>query len=112
MAKLSGPYEIFDIGDGEEVEFQVVKIELGDVEIHPGYGEATKLVQGLRLHLTKSLWEGRLPYIDITSNRLRVMLLEHLKLPDFRSKVFRVKKHGIAPKATFELMVTPLPRPR
>lgn len=107
MAKLPGPYEIFDIGDGEEVELRVTRFQLGDVEIHPGYGEAIKVVQGLRLHLTKPLEELHLPYIDITSNRLRVMLLEHLRKPDFTRKVFKVKKHGVAPRALFELTVTP-----
>lgn len=107
MPKLPGPYEIFDIGDGEEVEFKVTRYQLGDVEIHPGYGEAIKVVPALRLHHPKPLVEYHLPYTDITSNRLRVMLLEHLKSIDFTRKVFKVKKHGVAPKALFELTVKP-----
>ena len=107
MPKLPGPYEIFDIGDGEEVEFKVTRFELGDVEIHPGYGEAIKVVPGLRLHHPEPLFPMKLPYTDVTSNRLRVMLLEHLKRPDFTRKVFKVKKHGVAPRALFELTVTP-----
>jgi|GEM_PF-1650704 len=107
MAKLQGPYEIFDIGDGETVSFQVVGFEEGDVEIHPGYGPEVKVVRALRLHLKEPLWPGRLPYIDITSNRLRVMLKEYLKRPDYRGLVFTVTKHGVAPKAVFTVKVEP-----
>lgn len=107
MPKLPGPYEIFDIGDGEQVEFRVTRFELGDVEIHPGYGEAIKIVPAVRLHHKEPLIPMHLSYTDVTSNRLRVMLLEHLRLPDYRTKTFKVRKHGVQPKALFELTVTP-----
>ena len=105
MAKLSGPYEIFDLQDGAEVSFKISRFEVGDVDIHPGYGEAIKVVLGLRLYLDKPLFPMHLSYADVTSNRLRVMLLEHLAKADFRTKVFKVKKYGAAPKALFELTV-------
>ena len=106
MAKLPGPYEIFDLQDGAEVEFKVTRFEVGDVDIHPGYGEATKVVSALRLHLAQPLFPMHLSYADVTSNRLRVMLLEHLSKVDYRTRAFKVKKHGIAPKALFELTVS------
>ena len=105
MPKLVGPYEIFDLNDGQEVTFKVTRFEIGDVDIHPGYGEAIKTVQGIRLFLDKPLFPMHLSYADVTSNRLRVQLLEHLQKADFRTKTFTVKKHGEAPKALFELTV-------
>ncbi len=105
MAKLSGPYEIFDLNDGQEVEFKITRFEIGDSDIHPGYGETIKVVSALRLYLDKPLFPMHLSYADVTSNRLRVMLLEHLTKADFRTKTFKVKKHGVAPKALFELTV-------
>ena len=105
MPKLAGPYELFDLNDGQEVQFKVTRFEVGDGDIHPGYGEAVKVVPVLRLHLDKPLFPMHLSYADVTSNRLRIMLLEHLSKADFRTKTFKVKKHGSAPKALFELTV-------
>lgn len=105
MPKLAGPYEIFDLNDEQEVSFKVTRYEMGDVDIHPGYGELVKMVSALRLHLAQPLFPMHLPYADVTSNRLRIMLLEHLSKSDFRTKMFKVKKYGVAPKALFELTV-------
>lgn len=107
MAKLSGPYEIFDLNDGQEVEFKVTRFEVGDVDIHPGYGEAIKVVQAVRLYLDKPLFPMHLHYADVTSNRLRITLLEQLTRADFRTKTYKVKKFGVAPKALFQLEVSP-----
>ncbi len=106
MAKLSGPYEIFDLQDGAEVGFKVTRFEVGDVDIHPGYGETIKVVPALRLYLDKPLFPMHLSYVDVTSNRLRVQLLEQLSKADFRTKTYKVKKYGVAPKALFELTVS------
>lgn len=107
MAKLSGPFEIFDIGDGEAVQVRVKSYELGDMEIHPGYGSAVKTVEGLRLHLDHAWVEGRLPYLDITSGRLRVQMLPLLKDLSAVGKVIKITKRGIAPSATFSFEVIP-----
>lgn len=79
MAKLSGPYEVFDIGDGEAVQVRVKSYELGEIDIHPGYKTAVKTIDALRIRLDHPWVEGRLPYMDITSGRLRVQLLPLLK---------------------------------
>lgn len=107
MAKLSGPYEIFDIGDGEAVQVRVKSYELGDMEIHPGYGTAVKSVEGLRLQLDHAWVEGRLPYLDITSGRLRVQLLPFLTNLPAAGKLFRITKRGVAPAATFTIEALP-----
>ena len=107
MAKLPGPYEIFDIGDGEAVQIRVKSFELGDMEIHPGYGTEIKIVEGLRLRLDHAWVEGRMPYIDITSQRLKANLAPLLAVLPAGGKVIKITKHGIAPKATFTLEVIP-----
>lgn len=108
MPILPGPYEIYDAEPETTVELRILRYQQGDVEIHPEYQELVKVVRALRLHVTKPLGPGRLPHIDITSKRLQVMLLEELKRPDYTRKVFKITKHGIAPKAWFELEVRPV----
>jgi hypothetical protein len=101
MAKLSGPYEVFDIGDGEAVQIRVMRTAEGEIDIHPQYGEAVKTVQALRLYLEHPWVAGRLPYLDITSQRLRMDLLGRLRDIPPEGKMIRITKHGVAPKALF-----------
>ena len=101
MEKLAGPYEIFDIGDGEAVQIRVMSWEQGEVDIHPEYGEAIKTVEAVRLRLEHPWVEGRLPYIDITSNRLRVNLQPILEAMPPGGVMLRITKHGVKPTAVF-----------
>lgn len=107
MTKLAGPYEVFDIGDGEMVQIRVIAVEQGEMEIHPGYKEEIKTVEGLRLHLEHAWVEGRLPYIDITSGRLRVNLEPMVKDLPATGRLLRITKHGVAPKALFTVESIP-----
>ena len=107
MPKLAGPYEVFDIGDEEMVQIRVMRYELGEIEIHPGYREEVKTVEALRLHLEHPWVEGRLPYLDITSGRLRVQLEPMLAVIPAGGKLIRITKHGVAPKALFTVEVVP-----
>jgi len=107
MAKLSSPYEVFDIGGGEAVQVRVMSIEKGEIDIHPGYGAEVKTVEALRLHLAHRWIEGRLPYIDVTSGRLRVQLEPMVATIPPEGKLIRITKRGIAPKAFFEVLSLP-----
>ena len=107
MSKLSGPYEVFDIGDGEAVQIRVMRVEEGEIDIHPGYQDQVKTVEAMRLHLEHPWVEGRLPYIDITSGRLRMQLQPVVADISPAGKMLRITKHGAAPKATFTLEVIP-----
>lgn len=107
MAKLSGPYEVFDIGDGEAVQVRIKSHESGEIDIHPGYGTAVKTVEALRVHLDHPWVEGRLPYIDITSNRLRAQLHPRIITLPPGGLMVRITKRGVAPAATFQVEVLP-----
>lgn len=107
MEKLAGPYEIFDIGDGEMVQIRVMRYEQGEVDIHPGYRDQVKVVEAVRLHLEHPWVEGRLPYIDVTSGRLRVNLLPQLADIPPGGKLLRITKHGVAPRALFTVESIP-----
>ena len=101
MDKLSGPYEVFDIGSGEAVQIRVKRWDQGEIEIHPGYREEIKIVEAVRLYLDHPWIEGRLPYIDVTSGRLRENLIPILEKMGPEGVVLRITKHGVAPKAIF-----------
>lgn len=105
MDTLPRPYEIFDIGHEEAVQVRVMSCEEGTMEIHPGYGQEIKVVEGLRIHLAHPWSEGRMPYIDITSQRLKAMLLPELRNMGPEGKLIRITKYGVAPKATFSVAV-------
>jgi len=107
MEHLLGPYEVFDIGDGEAVQVRVKSYAEGTIVIHPGYGAATKTVEALRLILDLPWEEGRLPYIDITSGRLRVTLKPLLGAIPAGGVLLRISKLGVAPKATFSIEKLP-----
>jgi len=103
MPKLNGPYEVFDIGDGEAVQVRVIRTEPGEIDIHPGYGSTVKTVPCLRLHLQHPWVEGRMPYIDITSTRLKASLEPLLQNLPAGGKLVRIIKHGQAPSALFSV---------
>lgn len=104
MPKLVGPYEIFDIGDGEAVQIRVMRWEQGEVDIHPGYGETIKTVEAVRLHLEHPWVAGRLPYLDITSGRLRMQLLPILEAMPPGGVMLKITKSGVAPRALFTVV--------
>lgn len=107
MAKLKGPYEIFDIGDGEAVQIRVMRAEVGEADIHPGYGEQVKTVPVTRLYLEHAWVEGRLPYMDITSGRLQIQLEPLLADIPPGGRLLRITKRGVAPKALFTVESIP-----
>ncbi len=104
---LPGPYEIYDAADGESTTLVVLDWTEGMVEIHPGYGEAIKTVAALRLRLAAPWKPHFLPYLDITSNRLRANLKPFLAEIPAGGLALTIIKHGVAPRASFEIRVKP-----
>jgi hypothetical protein len=103
MAKLSGPYEVLDLEDGQAVVITVLRIEANEVVVHSGNGDGVKVVTALRLHLTQSSFPGRLPYLDITNQRLKAMLEGKLKNIPLGGQMIKITKFGGAPKAVFSV---------
>jgi len=106
MVMLASPIEIWGEELPDTIVFKVLTWKLGQADIHPEYGERIKRIEVLRLNIDRPLAEGRMPWLDITSNRLREVLLPHLKKPDLRRKVFTVRRYGTAPKRVFSVEVT------
>ena len=107
MVVLAGPYEIFDIGDGDQVTITVTRWERGE-EMEMTAEDGHKFRSSpLRLHLTEPLEPGRFPYLDITSKRLIPTLLPLLRGVPPGKKTLRITKHGVAPKAVFTVEQLP-----
>jgi len=107
MAILPGPYEIFDIGDGESVDLVATRIEQGD-EFEMSATDGRKFMSSpLRLHLTGPWAPGHKSYLDVTSKRLIPELRGLLATIPPGGKHIRIIKHGVAPKAVFSVEVLP-----
>lgn len=107
MPILPGPYEIFDIADGESVDITVTRWEQGE-EFEMTATDGRKFMSSpLRLHLTGPWRPGHKPYLDITSKRLIPELKGLLGTMPGAQKHIRITKYGVAPKATFTTEVLP-----
>lgn len=107
LRQLDGPYEILELGDGEVKDLRIENYSVGTVTIYPPWRPQGKIVRALRVHVPESEKQFSPYYWDITGQTLIYQLLPHLEAGDYKSKVFRVTKHGIAPKARFTLQVVP-----
>ena len=104
MALLTGA-EILELADGETRVLHVQEWDLGEMDIQPKVGPATKRIRVLRLRVPVADKPVGPNYWDITGQTLIEQLLPYLKRPDFRALAFAVTKHGIPPKARFQLRV-------
>ena len=106
METLPGPFEIFELGDGDTLTTRVLKWQVGEVEIHPAYKPEGKMIMALRIEVPEEDKEFFPYYWDITSQTLLAQLVPHLEQPGFERKTFRITKHGVAPRARFSLEVS------
>ena len=107
MPILPGPYEIFDIGDGESVDLRVTRFEQGDEFMMKATDGREFMSSPLRLHLPGPWAPGHKPYLDITSKRLIPELKGLLGTMPGPLKHIKITKHGVAPKAVFSVEVLP-----
>jgi hypothetical protein len=105
MASLPGPYEIFELEDGQTHSTKVDSWELGEVEIHPKYKPEGKFITALRIHVPKHFKDYFPFYWDITSSTLVAQLLPFLESEGYAQKTYSITKHGVAPRARFTLKV-------
>ena len=111
--ELPGPYEMFDIGDGETRCFHVVRYEIGTVTIHPRYpgAPALKQVEAIRVYVKPGEKEYLPNYWDITQRHL-VAALKPL-LPEIVSKGLKVcitaviTRPGIQASKRFKIQTIP-----
>jgi hypothetical protein len=105
LPELPGPYEYWDMKDGETRKIRVLRWELGWTTIQPREQPpgTTKRVRVLRLHLPPDI-KPTLPYYwDISSNHLREALMPYLTQPGYEKYTYVITKYGVAPSARFTL---------
>jgi len=107
VKELAGPYEIFELVDGETRELRITGWEQGEVTIYPRHKPGGKVINALRVHVPQDTKDFFPFYWDITSKMLVAQMLPYLEQADYSHKVFVITKHGVAPKARFTLEVRP-----
>jgi len=107
VKQLAGPYEIFELTDGEVRELTITGYETGEVTIHPLHTTVPKVITALRVQVPRASKMLGPPYWDITSKTLVAQMLPYLEAGGYQTKRFVVKKLGVAPKARFTLEVKP-----
>lgn len=105
MAMLFGA-EILELEDQQTVQLVITAWELGEMDIVGRTFPGKKRIRVLRVRVppdTKTIGPA---YWDITGQTLIEQMLPWLKEPDFTRRRFTITKHGIAPKARFQLQVS------
>ncbi len=105
MDQLEGPYEIFELSDGESFSTRVEGWKQGEVKIHPAKKPDGKMIKALRIDVPKSSKQYFPWYWDITSQTLIAQLIPFLESPGYAQKIYTITKHGVAPRARFTLAV-------
>ena len=106
--KLPGPYEIFELTDGQTVELRIDGWAQGEVTIYPHHKPTGKVINALRVHVPEDRKAFFPYYWDITSKFLVAQMLPWLQRADYKEKLYVITKHGVAPKARFTLEVRPV----
>jgi len=108
LPPLPGPYEVFELHDGQSAQIVPTSWELGKAVIHPRDGREPREIPILRVH-TDPVYKPMLPhYWDITAKHLIAGLLAHMQANPERRYTYTITKHGHPPTARFTLVATPL----
>lgn len=105
METLPGPYEIFELSDGQTHTTRIESWKVGEVEIHPANKPEGKIIIAMRIHVPQSYKDYFPFYWDITSSTLIAQLMPFLEAEGYAQKTYTITKHGIAPRARFSLTV-------
>ncbi len=108
VKELAGPYEIFELTDGEVRQLRITSWSQGNVTIYPLHRPVGKVINALRVHVPEDTKDFFPYYWDITGKTLVAQMVPYLHTPGFQDKIFTITKHGIAPKARFTLEVNPV----
>jgi len=102
---LQGPYEIFELTDGQVVRLRITDYQQGVVTIYPKDKPTGKVVNALRIHVPRDSKPFFPFYWDITGKTLVAQLLPYLEQAGYKDKIFTITKYGVAPKARFTVEV-------
>jgi len=106
---LPGPYEFWDMADGETRKLHILRFEEGTTTITPRGPDASgsKEIKVLRLYIRPEDKPTLPPYWDITSQHLIAHLKAQLLQQNFRNQVYTITKIGVAPHARFTVTIEP-----
>ena len=107
MVVLEKPYEIYEWQDGETRELTIVKVELGELEIHPRDGREPKTVSVMRVHVPPETKDTYPPYWDLTSQRLVAQLRGILPDPLYNPYRVTITAIGRPPATHFSVSRVP-----
>lgn len=98
--------EILELGDGGTFELRPISSKLGKYTIRTVRQPEGKTIQVLRLFLQPAEKAIGPPYWDITSQTLIAQILPWLQAGGAEGRIFKITKHGVAPRArfTFEII--------
>ena len=108
LEPLPGPFEIFELGNGNTRDLLITGWRLGRMTIHPRTTGLTKDIIALRVNVPEEIKALFPDYYDITSQTLIAQLLPILEAGEFEGKSFRITKYGSGPAARFALAVRPV----
>lgn len=97
--------ELLELVDGQAIELRILRWEAGRATIHPGYGDRPKLIRVLRVWVPPADKPVGPDYWDITSQTLMYQMQPYLERVGFQTRIYRITKHGVAPRARFTLEV-------
>ena len=107
MESMPEPFEILELYAGQEIELRPGSWRLGKALINPRDGRAARIIRVLRVDVSKEAKPTLPAYWDITAAHLIAGLVGHFEQPDYRAKVYKIKKFGQGPQARFTLDVSP-----
>jgi len=107
LETLPGPYEIFEMEDGETRVLRIQSYAQGTIRIQTSEVPEGKEVNALRIYVGPSVKPIGVNWWDITSQTLIAQLMPYLEAPRYTTKEFTIKKYGVRPKARFTVEVRP-----
>ena len=98
--------EILELGDGGTIELRPISWKLGKYTIRTVRTPEGKTIQILRLYVRPEEKAIGPNYWDLTSQTLIAQILPRLQAGNILGRIFRITKHGVAPRArfTFEII--------
>lgn len=107
MSLLPGPFEYWDLEDGESRTIRVESYREGQAHIEPRYPGAPrkKIIPIMRLQLQPGFKPHVPNYWDISSKHLQVALRPYLNRQDLKDLEFVITKFGVPPRARYSLEV-------
>ena len=102
---LERPFEILELGDGGTLVLHPQAFTVGSMVIHPRWQPEGKTIRAIRIWVPQSDKPLFPDYFDITAATLVAQLEPVLKRSDLRGLELTITKHGVAPKARYEVAV-------